>query len=234
MAADMTDYMIDANKALERNRYRRALKLYEQEISARRDNLLARDRAARCLLNLKRPRESLAMCDETLRLDPNYALAHARRAQAYYVLKEASRSNEDMAIAYAMAPTDPEILGAYGSLLLFQKQFDEARNFLDRALQADPGKYFYYQKLAAVAFGQRDKPKMVLYTREMYRMQRTPMNLLWLAVAHVCDPRLGVVLAISLMVLLWVAASLHAWWVWAAACSFALFLFALAFYLRSR
>ena len=224
--------MIEANKAYDSKKFKKALEFYRQEILTSPDNILARERTARCLAILKRPREAVSMCEEVLSLDPSNVLAHAIQAEAYYDLKDVIKSKDEIETAYAMAPTNPEVLGVYGTLLLFEKQLDQARTLLEKALEIDPNNYAFYNNLAVISAAQHDKTKMLLYTKEMYRLRPSSKNFLRLIVARTYHPKMAGILAISVSLLLFAATILHAWWVWPLAIAFVLLLFILGLYLR--
>lgn len=228
----MEDYMAEAQKAYEARNFKKAFELYKREISARPKSLLARDRAARCLLALKRPLDAVTMSREILDIDPNYALAHGIMAEAYYDMKEISKSKAEIELAYTMAPANSEVLTAYGSLLLFDKKLDNAITFLEKALENDPNNYIAYNNLAVIYTAKRDRAKIYFAAKEMYRLRRSLKNLVRLTIAYMNHTKLSSVLAVAIFILMIVSALTHTWWMLILAVAVAVMPFILGLYLR--
>lgn len=207
----MTNQIDHANKAFEDKNFQHALDLYVQETSARPQNLFAHERVARCLLMLNRPADAVAACEKILALDPNHIVAHVIMAEAYYDMKEYSKSMGEIDIAYAMDPSNPEVLVSYGTLLLFENKADEALSFLESAIQKDPNNYTAYNNLAVIYVTKRNKEKVLYCAKEMYRLRRTTKNFIRLLVGYMDYLRLTNILFVFLVTLILVS-EIFRWW----------------------
>src|SRR5260221_5457212 len=174
----MNDFMADAQKAYENRDFEEALKLYIKEISERPKNLLAQDRAARCLWMLKRPLDAIDRCKQILKLDPNYAAAYLIIAEVYYDLKDIAKARENMQLAYSISPDNAEVLTTYGSFLLFDKKMDDAVGLLEKSIQIDPSNYAAYNNLAVIYSTKRKRAKVLLCAKEMYKLRPSQKNYL--------------------------------------------------------
>lgn len=210
----MAQYIDEANKAYSARNFKRALELYTHEIATNADSLIARDRAARCLWILRKPADAVAMCEEILGLDSGYALAHVIMAEAYYDMKDFAMSKSEMETAFAMDPSNSEVLLAYGSFLLLDKQYESAQVYLEKAIAADPDNYATLNNLAVIYAAQRNWAKVLHCAKEMYRLRHSLKNFLRLVFAHLEDSKLSGPLVILAAILLIASALLHAWWVW--------------------
>jgi len=93
----------------------------------------------------RRFRELIA---DAIKLDPNYAAAHALMADARYTLavlgwteftdSELSGGAADARKAIALAPDEPDGYRALGRILLARAEYDQAKNALLRAIELNP------------------------------------------------------------------------------------------------
>jgi len=93
----------------------------------------------------RRFREQIA---EALRLDPNYATAHALLAEALYAQsvlgwtefpdRDLSRAADEASRAIALAPDEPDGYRALGRILLARTDYDRAQDALKRAIEINP------------------------------------------------------------------------------------------------
>lgn len=207
----MRDLMLEADKYYRDRNFRLAFELYEQEISTRPTNILAYDRAARCLWMLKRPLDAIAMCRNILNLDPGYVMAHVIMAEAYYDLKDFSKAEEKMRLAYSMDSSHIEVLTSYGSLLLFEKKMDEAQDILEKTIQKDPDNYVAYNNLAVIYVAKRNREKVLYCAKEMHRLRRSAKNSIRLLLAYMDYYRITNVLLAFLIILALISQILQLW-----------------------
>jgi adenylate cyclase len=93
----------------------------------------------------RRFREIIA---EAIKLDPNYALAHALLADALYSMavlgwtefpeRELSHAADEARKAMALAPNEPDGYRVLGRILLARAKYDQAENALKRAIEINP------------------------------------------------------------------------------------------------
>lgn len=83
-------------------------------------------------------------------------MTHVIMAEAYYDMGEYAKSKKEIQTAYVMAPEDIGVLVSYGSLLLFDKKVDEARNIFEKVIQKDANNYLAYNNLAVIYSLKRD------------------------------------------------------------------------------
>lgn len=193
----MRDFMIDAQNAYRSGQFMLALDLYNEEISMRPQNTQAYEGAARCLLILKRPVDSIAMCEKILELDHNYAIAHAVKAEAYHLLREFSKGNDEIRLAYSISPQNIEILISYGAFVLFDKKIDDAIALLEKAIQEDPNAYAAYHNLATAYEAKHNKAKVFFCVKEMYRLRPSVKNSIRLLIVYMNYTRLSIVLGVA-------------------------------------
>lgn len=77
---------------------------------------------------------ALIKLNKSIRLDPNYALAHSYLGVLYSRLERPNKAEQQFDKALKLAPHAPSILNNYAIFLCEQKQFEESRKIFSKVL----------------------------------------------------------------------------------------------------
>lgn len=229
----MKDFMTDAQAAYHDRNFKQTLDLYDQEIAQNSNDLLAYEGKGLCLYKLKKPVDSIAVCQQILALDPTFVMAHIIMAEAYHKIKDVSKSRQEIQVAYSMDSTNADVLASYGSLLLLDKKFDDALVFLEKAVNINPNLYSAYNNLAVLYVRKRDRSKVLFLAKEMYRLRRTFKNSVRLTVAYFDYTRLSNIIFILLVLSILIMEIFQIWMGFSIAIGILLLLIVLLLYTRT-
>ena len=220
----MNDNMINAHEAFKDRKYRRALGLYELEISVNPQNLDAYFGAGRSLFMLQRPSDAIDMAEKMISLDSSNVLAHIIKAEAYQRMKETKKSEAEIELAYSIEPTNPIVLLSYGYLLIHKHKWDDAIICLEKAIEQDPAMLYAYLNLGFVYQRKGNKEKTLYCAKKIFELRPTLKNRIRLIYAQL--NRRGLLRPIILLVFiaLLVSALLHEFVLLSVAVLFLLFI----------
>lgn len=224
------EFLDVANKAYHNNNFMEALAEYEQEIMNRPENILAYDGAARCLANLNKFTDSIAMCQRLLELDPTNIKAHIILAEVYQVMNQIPKSRSEIQLAYTIAPADGEVLTSYGSLLLRDNKIDEARDMLEEAIQRNPSIYIAHNNLFFIYAKKRDRNKVYGCAKKMYRLRPTIKNKIRLVFAFMDYIWLSNIFVFGLYIIIYISLLIQNWTTFIFAITILLLMFVLKRY----
>jgi tetratricopeptide (TPR) repeat protein len=192
--------LINAQNAFQNRKFQKALELFQQEISNHPENLDAYFGAGRCLFMLKRLSEVIDIADRMIGLEPNSAMAHVLKAQAYGRLKEVPKSKSEIEFAYSLEPNNSNVLFSYGHLLLHYGKWDEGVTYLEKALEQDPTILYAHLNLG-FAYQKKGNPEKALYhAKKIYEISPSLKNRIRLIYAHL--NRIGVLIPTIVSVIL--------------------------------
>lgn len=101
-------YKEQGNKEFKAGNYMEAIEFYTKAIEKRKDKIFFTNRA-NCFYQLKKFKKSISDCEEALRLDPDYAKAYFRKADAYISLGDLEKAFETIINALEIKPQDNDI-----------------------------------------------------------------------------------------------------------------------------
>jgi serine/threonine-protein kinase len=136
-------------------------------------------------------REAAALFEEALRLDPNYAPAHAGLAETYYALwdwiplfGEETEPSLDRALESARRAVqlDPGLAYAHavlGWILFLHYDWPDAMASLERALELDPGSAQAHLWLGTVLMMRGEKARSLAEVEQALRLDPLSPNINW-------------------------------------------------------
>jgi len=115
-----------------------ALRLLNEVIAEDPGIMEARQVRANIYLELDRPEDSIAECQEALKTDEEYEAAIFTMAQAYRILKKYDEAIAGYNRIMQLDPKDPKSYINIGEIYCEIKDFDKAISFLDKGISIDP------------------------------------------------------------------------------------------------
>lgn len=101
-------YKEQGNKEYKAGNFMEAIEFYTKAIEKKKDKIFYTNRA-HCFFQLKKFIKAVSDCDEAIKLDPEYAKAYFRKADAYLSLGELDRAFETILTALDKKPQDNDI-----------------------------------------------------------------------------------------------------------------------------
>lgn len=150
-------YRADAMQWLER--YQEALEACDRAIALDPSDARCYARKGAVLLALEFNESALEAYEQAIKLDAPSAAAHVGRGDALRALKRPEEALTEYEFAITNAPKDPRGLARKASLLYWGlNRKDEALDWYERAIQAQPAKEQYWrEKVNALDFLHRDQ-----------------------------------------------------------------------------
>ena len=124
----------DAQEAQRREEFAEALKLYEEIIKVSPQLAEGYAGAAYYLYYLQKYNEALEMSNTALGLNPTLIIPHVIKAYVFDIYEDKEKSRREAKIAYDLDPNSFDALLCYGTMLVFDEQFDNAIEVLEKAV----------------------------------------------------------------------------------------------------
>lgn len=145
------NYSLDrASNLLQNRKFRKALRIFEELIEQSPGNGVFYEGAARCFLGLKSYAHALKYAKKAVEFNPKYTMAHVTLSYAYLNNNNLDSSYEAAVLAYQLEPESSYSLECLGTILVYKKKFNEAFDFLNKAVQINPKSAVGHYNLAYI------------------------------------------------------------------------------------
>ncbi|NWF91118.1 MAG: tetratricopeptide repeat protein [Ignavibacteriaceae bacterium] len=172
----MSEKLIIAETFRKTEKFQDALSLYEEILHESPHNAEGFQGAAYCTYHLHRLDDALRYSDLALELDQSLVIAHTIRAYVLNINGDNEKSRKEAKIAYELDNNSPDALCCYGTMLVFDGEFDSAIQMLEKATKIDSTIYVAHNNLAFAYSQKKNLKRQLHHVGIMFRLRPSIRN----------------------------------------------------------
>lgn len=165
----------DANEALEKSDYVRAISLYSEALKSSPHDALVYQGLAKALYKLGKYEEAERNCESAIQLDPTLPIPYVILSYLKYDRKEDFNTCYQLAErAYELAPNLPETNRCLGGASLLVDNNEQAVTLLEKALSLGLVEWQIYYNLSVACTRLNKADEAFIWGREFYKLRSSP------------------------------------------------------------
>lgn len=169
--------LASGEEKLHRMQFAAALDDFMDVIRVESANALACQGAAQALFNLQRYQEAMQMSLRALDLNRTLVIPHTVLAYVYNEYGDKGKSRSEAQVALENEPRSVDALTCMGVLLVLGNELNEAKEYLEDAVAADPSNFLAQYNLGVVYQNTNDK-RLMKQVLTLFRLRPTARSLL--------------------------------------------------------
>lgn len=173
----MTNILANAENTRKRGKYRKAKEIYQKMLESEPDNLVALEGLIESLYGLGDKKNAQDICNRVIQIDSSLIFPHIFLAYIYDDLGDMKNSRDEANIALSLNPDSPEALCCYGILLVMNREFKDAIEYLKRSIEVDSNMYLAHYNLLVCYYNIRDYNNSYNQAKMLFKLKPNLRNI---------------------------------------------------------